>query len=183
MDADMATGAPTSWVIRLAKSPVLSSMTSQSLSSSSRRSSSGVCDHAGSARDAARTASSTSCPVALEMTPSTCSVLGIHDLEQATTARRPPLTPIQWCLAWSRSPMSSIRVIRFCSRPEARQCQFGSVSSVAPTVACRRRRNVQSRVAVEETPGAQPEAAVFDRHYRPVLRPGDMREPESVPED
>src|SRR5580658_3355116 len=61
-----------------------------------------------------------------------------------------------------------------------RRRSAASVTGV-PAGVCR--GHVQCRIPVEETEGNQRETRVLDRHDRPVLGPGDMRDPEGVPDD
>jgi hypothetical protein len=45
------------------------------------------------------------------------------------------------------------------------------------------RGNVKGRIAVEEADRSEGEAAIFDRHHRPVLRAGEVDSAEGVPHD
>jgi hypothetical protein len=45
------------------------------------------------------------------------------------------------------------------------------------------RWDVKGRIAVEEADRSEGEAAVFDRHHRPVLRAGEVDSAEGVPQD
>src|SRR5260221_461460 len=60
--------------------------------------------------------------------------------------------------------------------------RFPATSKGSPIAVIHRRRHVERRVAIEEANGHEVEPDRLDGHDGPVLRPGDVRDSERVPE-